>query len=70
MTWFEDVPEQTGVMLLRRLQSEHPGAFHDNLLRTLQRRLGQWRAQKARQLVFGVNHGVVAPGLSSLSPTF
>ena len=50
MTWFEDGREQTGVMLLRRLQTEHPGVFDDNLLRTLQRRLGQWRAQKAQQL--------------------
>ena len=67
MTWFEDGPEQTGVMLLRRLQAEHPGVFDDNLLRTLQRRLGQWRAQKAQQLVFGVDHGVVTPGLNSLT---
>jgi hypothetical protein len=67
MTWFEDGPEQTGVMLLRRLQGEHPGVYHDNLLRTLQRRLGQWRAQKAQQLVFGVDHGVVSPGLTSLT---
>jgi hypothetical protein len=67
MTWFEDGREQTGVMLLRRLQTEHPGVFDDNLLRTLQRRLGQWRAQKAQQLVFGVDNSVVTPGLRSLT---
>jgi hypothetical protein len=33
----------------------------------LQRRLGHWRAQKAQQLVFGVDHGLVTPGLSSLT---
>jgi hypothetical protein len=48
MTWFEEGPEQTGVMLLQRLQTEHLGVFDDNLLRTSQRRLGQWRAQKAQ----------------------
>jgi hypothetical protein len=66
LTWFEDGPDQTGVMLLQRLQSEHPGVFHDNLLRTLQRRLGQWRAQKAQQLVFGVADGAMTPGLTSV----
>jgi hypothetical protein len=65
MTWFEESPEQTGVMLLRRLQSERPGVFHDNLLRTLQRRVGQWRAHKAQQLIFGVDNGVITPGLTS-----
>ena len=46
---------------------EHPGVFDDNLLRTLQRRLGQWRAQKARQLIFGVENDAVAPSLTSLT---
>lgn len=67
MTWFEESPEQTGVMLLRRLQGAHPGVFDDNLLRTLQRRLGQWRTQRAQQLVFGVNDGVTVTSLSSLT---
>jgi hypothetical protein len=54
-------------MLLRRLQNEHPGVFDDSLLRTLQRRLGQWRAQKAQQFGFGVDDIVVTPGLNSLT---
>jgi hypothetical protein len=42
------------------LQSEYPGDFHDNPLRTLHRRVGQWRTQKAQELVFGVHDGVTA----------
>lgn len=66
-TWFEESPEQTALALLRRLQNEHPGVFHDNQLRTLQRRVSQWRTQNAQQLVFGVHNSVTAAGLSSLT---
>jgi hypothetical protein len=50
MAWFEESPEETALALFRRLQIQHPGAFPDNQLRTLQRRVCHWRAQKARQL--------------------
>lgn len=48
----DDEPDRTGVELLRRLQAEHPGEFHDGQLRTLQRRLKIWRRAAARKLVF------------------
>lgn len=47
-------PDQTGLQLFERLQREHPGVFPDGQLRTLQRRLKDWRTQAARRLVFGV----------------
>lgn len=67
LTWFEETPDQTGKMLFHRLQKEHPGQFDGGQLRTLQRRIRQWRLQRARKMVFGVHNGAVAAGLESLS---
>lgn len=50
--WLEDEPDQTGVELLARLQQTHPGRFPDGQLRTLQRRLADWRLAAAHRLVF------------------
>ncbi len=61
-TWFEAEPWQTGRELLQRLQTEHPGRYPDCLLRTLQRRLKIWRAECARDMVFGPTKGVSDTG--------
>lgn len=50
--WLEDEPDKTGVELLARLQQTHPGRFPDGQLRTLQRRLADWRLAAAHRLVF------------------
>jgi hypothetical protein len=39
--------------LLERLQAEHPGEYPDGLVRTVQRRLKNWRSALAHALVFG-----------------
>jgi hypothetical protein len=39
--------------LFERLQTEQPGVFPDGQLRTLQRRLKDWRREVAHQMVFG-----------------
>ena len=46
-------PDQTGLELFDALCRAHPGAFHSGQLRTLQRRLRQWRAELTQRLVFG-----------------
>ena len=51
--WFEAEPWRTSRELLERLQGEHPGAYPDGQLRTLQRRLKGWRREVAHTLVFG-----------------
>jgi len=51
--WFEAEPWRTARELLERLQGEHPGAYPEGQLRTLQRRLKGWRREVARTLVFG-----------------
>jgi hypothetical protein len=52
--WYEAEPWRTSRELLERLQGEQPDVYPDKLLRTLQRRVKDWRRTKAHQLVFGV----------------
>ena len=51
--WFEAEPWRTAGELFERLQDEHPGVFPDGQLRTLQRRLKEWRQEQAHRMVFG-----------------
>jgi len=50
--WLEAEPDQTGVELLVRLQHAYPGRFPDGQLRTVQRRLADWRLAASYRLVF------------------
>ena len=50
--WLETEPDRTAKELLERLRSESPGSFPGAQLRTLQRRVKEWRRQAARRLVF------------------
>ena len=52
-SWFEADPSLSGRQLLDRLQAEHPGEYPDGLVRTVQRRLKNWRSALAHALVFG-----------------
>jgi hypothetical protein len=67
-TWLEVDPDQTGKDLFERLQSQYPGIYPDGQLRTLQRRLKEWRGQMARKLVFGVQQGAVGSVIALKSP--
>jgi hypothetical protein len=51
--WFEAEPWHTSRELLERLQTQCPGIYPDGQLRTLQRRLKEWRREAAHQMVFG-----------------
>jgi hypothetical protein len=55
--WFEAEPDRTARELLERLGALQPGGPGGGQLRTLQRRLKIWRAEKARDLVFGPQAG-------------
>src|SRR5947199_4239581 len=68
--WFEAEPWHTSRELLERLQAERAGVYPDGHLRTLQRRLKEWRREAAHRMVFGTmtaNSGV-APGNGEASP--
>ena len=59
LPWLQNEPEATAKQLYQRLQIQHPGVFNGQL-RTLQRRVKDWRAIMAKQLVFGAlrdDHG-------------
>ena len=60
--WFDAEPWRTSRALLERLQAEVPDAYPDKLLRTLQRRVKQWRGEMARRLVFGSEDGAPKHG--------
>ena len=59
--WFHEDPSQTGRELLTRLQTAHPDAYPDKLIRTVQRRVKSWRADIARDLVFGSDENAQSP---------
>ena len=50
--WLEAEPHRTAKELFERLRREHPGVFPPGQLRTLQRRVKQWRQLAARRLLF------------------
>lgn len=53
--WADAQPWCTGRELLEKLQLEYPRRFPDGLLRTVQRRLKIWRAERAHKMVFGAS---------------
>ena len=52
LSWIEKEPDATGKTLFDRLQELHPGRFPDGQLRTLQRRVREWRHRMAKQLIY------------------
>ena len=52
--WLNEQPNANAKDLFLRSQEIMPGAFPPGQLRTLQRRVKQWRSEIARQLVFGL----------------
>src|SRR6478672_13924956 len=61
--WFETEPWHTSRELLERLQAQYPGVYPEGQLRTLQRRLKEWRREAAHRMVFGTM--TVHPGDAS-----
>src|ERR1700681_3549949 len=62
----QSAPRLMAITLLRKLQEERPGCFPDGVLRTVQRRIRQWRAMEgpAKEVFFPQDH---APGERGLS---
>jgi hypothetical protein len=59
--WFEAEPWRTSREFLERLQGEQPGVYPDGQIRTVQRRLKDWRRDMAHQLVFGTSTATTTP---------
>jgi len=52
LSWLEKEPDITATMMFERLQKKYPNQHADGQLRTLQRRVKEWRHIMARNLVF------------------
>ena len=52
LSWLQEDPDASAVVLLGRLQEAEPDRFSQALLRTLQRRVQQWRGIMAKKLVY------------------
>ena len=65
----EGAPSLMAVTLLEELQRRRPGQFGDSVLRTLQRRVGQWRAEhgEEREIYFAQEHPPGRLGLSDFT---
>jgi hypothetical protein len=59
--WLLEQPEVTAKQLFQRLQTQAGEAFQPGQLRSLQRRVKQWRSAIARALIFGPNEFLPAP---------
>jgi hypothetical protein len=77
LQWLQRDPDTTAKSLFQRLQADHPGRFPDGQLRTLQRRVRDWRQLMAKQLLYTCMNGghgetqairvIGDPGLKELS---
>jgi len=65
----ESAPALMAITVLEELQRRHPGQFADSLLRTLQRRVRQWRALNGqeREIFFAQEHPPGRLGLSDFT---
>lgn len=66
--WFDAEPDRTAKELFGRLQREYPNEFSDGQLRTLQRRVKEWRTEAARRLVFATHDTEMAIGSDGSAP--
>ena len=63
-------PDATAKLLLQRLQSHYPGQFPDSQLRTLQRRVREWRKIMARKLIYTSLPGNDAAEITPIGDVF
>ncbi len=57
LQWLQHDPDETAKGLFERLLDKYPGRFSDGQLRTLQRRVREWRQVMAKQLVYAFMNG-------------
>jgi hypothetical protein len=57
LLWLQEEPDASAKSLFERLGQKYPGQFHEGQLRTLQRRVQEWRRVVARDLVHGCQDG-------------
>ena len=65
LKWLQEDPDASAMALLGRLQEDHPDRFGRANLRTLQRRVQQWRGIMASKLVYAPSETTL-PGPAGL----
>lgn len=69
LVWLETEPDRTAKELFERLRNESPALYEDGQLRTLQRRLKEWRRAAAQRLVFTASSAaLLAEPLRKIGP--
>ena len=58
--WLQEDPDASAVALLERLQAAEPDRFSRAHLRTLQRRVQQWRGIMANKLVYAASEATLS----------
>jgi hypothetical protein len=53
--WLEERPDMEAKEMLKRLQASGYGSYTDGQLRTLQRRVREWRRRIAHDLIYGTD---------------
>ena len=57
--WLQEDPDASAMALLGRLQANHPDRFSRANLRTLQRRVQQWRGIMANKLIYAASEATL-----------
>ena len=57
LSYLQDHPDASGIQILKVIMRDNPDAVGPKQLRTLQRRVKQWRSVMAKELVYGVVNG-------------
>jgi hypothetical protein len=55
--WLQENPDITGKTIMARLDEKYPGSLKPGVLRTVQRRISEWRQTMARKRVLGEIEG-------------
>jgi hypothetical protein len=66
LDWLQKEPDATAKELFGRLQGQYPGVFSDGQLRTLQRRVKEWRQMMAKKLVYACMNGPDEPEIEAI----
>jgi len=65
LEWLNEQPDATAASLFERLRREYPGEFEAGQLRTLQRRVKDWRRLLASQLIHGAAEPMAVVSIST-----
>ena len=69
LLWLQQEPDSIAKVMLQKLNDKYPGQFGGKLLRTLQRRIGEWRRTLARRLVLeGVEEWTDVQAITATAP--